>query len=233
MEHDSTFTVQRGISLCFVFAVSILLATPVCAVPIAPGDSDIPLGGTTSAAEPNLAGVVQSDPLRAFEIRDNLDNVILTGNLQDRVAESNNLGTLIFGPRLRDLANPAGGPTAWVTGLRIVGYGGFITDIDFRTDGLGDVGAGDASRSADGDELFFGYDPSIITPPDEALFLSILTNANDFAPIGTATIFGQTDFGADVFSVTLEGINVPVPEPSSALLLGLGLASLAVRKKRS
>lgn len=223
---------KLAISFCTLLGFSLLCASPMLAVPVAPGDANVAMGGTTFAANPDLGGVVQSDPLRAFEIRDNLNNVILTGNLQDRVAKSDNTGTMIFGPRLRDLANPAGGPTAWITALQIVGYNGFTTDIDFRTDGLGDVGANDVSRSADGNELLFGYDPNIITPPDEALFLSVFTDATAFAPVGTATIFAQTDFGANVFSVTLEQINVPIPEPTTFVGLVVGLVGLGLTRRR-
>lgn len=201
------------------------MAPRVQAVVVNPGDV-APLAGTTVLASPHLAGPVQTDPLRPFEIFDNLGNLILTGNLQDRVARSDTLGTLIFGPRLLDLDNHGSG--AFVTGLRIQAYGGVSTDIDFRTDSLGDVGPNDVSRTTGGgDELTFRYDPNLINPPQEAHFLSILTDASSFAPLGTITIFAQNDFGANVFSTTLIGTNGPIPDtevdafPDTRALVGI------------
>jgi len=202
------------------------------AVIVNPGDV-VPLAGTTVVANPDLAGPVETDPLRPFEIFDNTGNLILSGNLQDRVSRSNNTGTLIFEPRLRDLNNHGSG--AFITGLRVQGYGGVTTDIDFRLDGVGDVGPNDVSRSAgSGDLLMFRYNPNLIDPPQEAYFLSILTNESSFAPLGTITILSQNDFGANVFSTTLTATNGPVPDievdvfPNTRALVGIMLPDGAV-----
>jgi hypothetical protein len=209
-------------------SLAVLLTTAsASAIPLAPGGSVTPVG-TTSAAEPNLVGlVVESDPLRSFQIVDGLGNVLVEGNLQDRVLRSAALDTLIFMPRLRDLIG-----SGVIVGLVDSGFADFSTDVEYRTDGSGDVGPDEISRSGGaGDELTFDYEPSVIDPPDEALFLSALTDATEFAPIGTTTIFARDVAGA-LYSVTLEQTNAPVPEPSALVMGGLGLIGLAASRRR-
>jgi hypothetical protein len=203
-------------------------AWSAAAIPLAPGGAVAPVG-TTSAADPNLVGlVVASDPLRPFQILDGQGNVVVEGNLQDRVVVSAALGTMIFAPRLRDLIG-----TGVVVGLVDRDFAGFSTDVEYRVDGLGDVGPDGISRSAGaGDELAFSYAPSVIDPPEEALFLSVLTDALDFAAVGSTTIFARDVTGA-LYSVTLEDTNAPIPEPSTLVLGGLGLIALARGRRRA
>jgi len=198
---------------------------------IAPGDINVPLSGTTAAASPDLAGVVVADPLRPFTIVDSSGNVILTGNVQDRVVRSNNLGTLIFAPRLRDLDNH--NTRSFIWGMRLEGFGDFSTDVDFRTDGSGDVGPNDVTRSGgSGDQVFFHYDPNIILPPHEGLFLSVLTDAPSFAEVGWITIVAQDGAGTGLYGTTLIGTNAPVPEPSTLLLAAVALLGVAFCARR-
>ena len=176
---------------------------------VAPGTVH-PLSGTTSAANPNLAGVVQADPLIPFEIVDDSGAVVVRGKLQDRVVRSNVTGTLIFAPRLRDLEAPSG--PVEVTVLRLTGHDGVGEEIEYRTDGMGDVGPAHVSRSSGGgDVLTFRYDSPSIVPTDESLFISILTDAQDFASEGSATIFARTAAGKLV-STTIERTHAPDPD---------------------
>lgn len=187
------------------------------------------LAGTTSAARPELAATVQDDPLRPFAI-DIGGGVGLTGNLQDRVGLSHDLSTLIFAPRIRDTLNTPGVPPLEILSISLTGYAGYSTDIEYRTDGLGDAGPDTVSRSVDGDTLNFRYTASPLLPPDESLFISILTDATEFAPIGSALIVARTGPDGNPFSTTIQGINVPVPEPSTALL-ALGALAAAFRRR--
>ncbi len=204
-------------------------ATTAQAVSVSPG-ATVPLSGTTSAAEPDLAGLVIRDALIPFSVEDSLGGTILTGVLQDRVVRSDNTGKLIFAPRIRDTA----GVDSWITGLRIVGYDGFATDVDFRTDGLGDEGPYQVTRSADGDELFFNYGVTLIEPPEESLFNSVVTDATTYGLTGRTTIFVQNDFGADVYSTTLLDTAAPalVPLPAAFWLFGGGLLGLSAIARR-
>jgi hypothetical protein len=200
---------MRWIHVALVFSCLGFAPRAGLAVVVAPGTVH-PLSGTTSAANPNLAGVVQSDPLVPFEIVDDAGAVLVRGNLQDRVVRSNATGTLVFAPRLRDLEAPSG--PAEVIVLRVTGHDGVSTDVEYRTDGLGDIGPGSVSRSAGaGDVLTFRYAPASIAPPDESLFISIFTDAEHFARSGSTTIVARAENGK-LSSVTIPFTNAPDPD---------------------
>lgn len=208
-----------------------LFAAPAGAVVVAPGGASA-LSGTTVAASPNLAGVVQNDNLIAFSITDGAGNVVASGNLQNRVVKSDNLGTLIFAPILRDLVYATG---ASITRLIVQPYGGGTLDIDFRTDGLGTSGPSVVTRSASGDTLTFDYANPLLTG-GQSLAPSILSTATIFSLTGTAQIFARNATGA-LFSTTLTGLAVPgqVPVPAAAPLFLSVLAggAFAARRRRA
>ncbi|TWT33638.1 hypothetical protein KOR34_34710 [Posidoniimonas corsicana] len=223
----------RVLAVAGVTLTLLTLAAHAGAAPLAAGGVNF-LTGTTSAADPRLAGGVQDDPLVPFEILGNFGEVLLSGNLQDRVVESNDTGTLIFAPRLRDLVGAPFAPDMEVRALFISGYGNVLTDVEYRTDGLGDVGPSAALRSFDNNSLQFAFDPLDLIAPEESYFMSVLTDATEFAPIGTARIVAQNVISGQFFETTLTGINVPVPEPGTLGLLGAAAgAALAVCRRRS
>lgn len=195
------------------------------ALPLAPGGAVTPVG-TGPTVDPNLGGPVVSDSLLPFQVEDADGNVIVEGVLQDRVIRSDNLGTLIFAPRLRDTTG-----SGVIVGLVDRGFAGFSTDADYSITSIGNVAPDEISRSADGDALTFEYEPSVIDPPEAALAPNVLTDATDFAAVGTTTIFARDVAGA-LYFVTLENTNTPVPEPSTLVLVGLGVVALAAARRR-
>ena len=68
-------------------------------------------------------------------VTDGLGNVLFKGNLQDRVVKENVTGTLDFYQTLRsDTTMPM---RAFLEDARRINFGGVVTDMDYRTDGLG------------------------------------------------------------------------------------------------
>jgi hypothetical protein len=93
----------------------------------------VSLRGTTAAARPELAGVVEQDRLRSF----GAGGGTINGVLQERIVRSSVDGTLAFYYRIKELT---GGSIRrhiaffeWPATLRAV-------DMDYRVDGLGEVG---------------------------------------------------------------------------------------------
>ena len=217
--------------LLAAFAV-LMLSTTATAAPLLPGGVIFPAGDTVITA-PNTAGVVQNDNLIPFSF-DITAFTNVGGDVQNRVVESNLLNTMIFSPRIRDTFNIAT-PGFEIIGFSLDGYGGWNTDVGYRTDGLGDKGQTSVSRSVDGDRLTFRYgDPLFISglfggPREESLFPYIITDAPSYALTGTMRLFGvNTANPEELFSVELTGLAVPstVPEPAATLLLGTGLVGL-------
>jgi len=197
-----TFTTKLALSR-FLF---LLISQTGFTVSVLPGAGSL-LSGTTFAANPDLWGVVIRDHLIPFQINYNLGNILITGNVQDRVVRSGNTGELIFAPRLRDLNIPGG--VAWIEGFSMLGFNGFSTDLDYRTDGLGDIGPDSVDRSVSGDLFDYRYSPSLIVPPDEGYFLSVFTNTNNFDLSGTFIITAGNDFGASAFRTRLLDVSAP------------------------
>lgn len=182
-------------------AVLILVIQFSYAASVVPG-ATINLSGTTYNDNNDLGGSSEKSTLVPFEIKDGSGTVVLKGNYMDDVTLSTNTGKLIFAPRLTGLSSPNG--ASWVTALQVTGYTGVATDIEYRTDGSGDVGANSVTRSATaGDELLFTYNPNVITPPQNGYFINILTDVMSYCLNGSITISAQATVGGLVYSTTL------------------------------
>lgn len=227
------------------------VATSALAVPLANGGMVATSGSTFT---PQNSGLIQNDNIIGFSY-DPTPLIVFNdvgGEVQNRVIENAD-GDMVFMPRIRETYNIDGG-TFVISEFQLTGYAGFETDVDYRTDGLGDKGFTSVSRSADGDVLTFSFDDPLyvdaISPPgrrEESLFSSIITNATEYDLSGTMTIIGymvplgttMPDPLADLFSITLNGIVAPttaaVPLPAPLALLGAGLLGLGAvgRKKRN
>jgi len=195
--------------------------------PVAPG-ANVPLSGTTAIESPTTAGFVIRDELIPFEVRNPVDEVILTGILQDRVVRNSD-GDTVFAPRLRDLANPPG-QFGWVIGVRVSGYSGVAVNAEYKLDGSGDVGPQSVTRTAGtGDQLFFSHGSALINPPDEQRFLTIVTDELEYSLAGRFEIFVSNDFGGPVHSTLIENTAAPTPfyqvDPNDSIQAAIDAAS--------
>jgi hypothetical protein len=114
--------------------------------------------------------------------------VLFKGNLQDRVVKENVSGTLDFYQTLRsDTTMPM---RAFLEDARRINFGGVITDMDYRTDGLGNPADHPWTASHPTPALIdfnFGPNHAVIAPGDMTLFYFCRTNAT------TYDVNGKTD----------------------------------------
>jgi len=240
-------TMTTKFALSAVLASALLAPVSAMGATLLPDEVIFPTGVTFT---PENSGLVINDNMIQYR----MDPTPITpftdvgGNVQNRVMR-NDFGNLVFAPRIRDTFNIDGG-TFGVIAFRLEGYGDFATDIDFRTDGLGEKPPTSVTRSMDGDSMIFRYDDPIFTDAiapgvqETSFFPSIITDATAFDTTGSMTIFGQLFdtsrpnlpiVAGDLVSVTVDGLAVPtaaIPLPAPVLMMGAALAGLiGLRRK--
>jgi len=214
----------------------------VCAygqsVPLPPGSVGVPLPGTTSFAEPDLAGPIIADQLIPFTVVDNATGgIALTGTLQDRVVRETLTGHLDFYGRIT--ITDFGNNLAAIDSIGKGSFAGFNLNANFRTDGLGVQGPNTASRSNDGSEIAWYFESPLrlgaLGGASESLFFFAQTDAQNFDSNGSARIvaYSLLNGGIDP-TVNLGGIYEPVliPEPTTLALGMIGATSFACRRFR-
>jgi len=206
-----------------IVAVWMVVATATAqATPITPG------GTVAAAAVPNPTGAILADTgLLTFSY----GSPTSSGTIREIVvADTSNpfgSGHLTFALQ----AHVATGDLARVTGSS---FAGFLTDVGVSIPLSPFITSGTAvpqtiTRSVGaGDVIGFNFDPGLVPDAgstDTTFELIVRTNATAFHPgsIGVIDGGGQTLTG---FAPTV------IPEPSTFLLLGGGLAGFAVRRSR-
>ena len=219
-------------------AVLLTVASAAQAVPlnnafVAESYLDTGLGGTTVAARPELAGLVVADTVQPFDF----GALGITGSVQSRVVREDGTGTLDFYWRITVDPNSRSGVEAFR--LDDFGYAN-LTDADWRIDGLGSAAPyvgrlfNPAGLGANGAINFLFTDPAV-QPGDPAensngsRFFFLHTDALFFAETASFDLLGGP---SEALSPSYKTYAPAIPEPSSVLLLGLGLAGTGLAGKR-
>jgi len=207
--------------------LSTVFVTSAGAVPL-PGATTVGLPGTTVAAHPELAGVVQEDVDQPFSFIDSTGHT-LSGVVQNRVVRSSVDGTLDFYWRIKNTkGESASGDPGAITAFRVAGFGNLALDADWRIDGLGTTHPTQAHRFPDPSFInFLFHDPALV-PTDDSVFFFLDTKATSYAKVGFYDFTGTGGNGISASYATF----APVPEPSSYVILGGGLLALLVVARR-
>lgn len=173
---------------------------------LAPGGA-VPLFGTTSAARPELAGVVVRDALIPFTVLNGGGGTVFKGQLQDRVVKENATGTLDFYQRI--IADPGFTPLSSVDFVSRALFAGWGTDVDYRVDGVGapTIKPERASRSGDGVSVRFDFNSDVITGGQSSRFYFVRTNAKFF------NVRGDTAIGMGVQTLGFGSVKLTTAQP--------------------
>lgn len=178
------------------------------------------LFGITFAEDMSLGGSA-IDAVENFTITDAAGN-LFDGVFQSRAITRSDNGMIDFSWRIDNIEDLAG----QVASVVVNGYEAWSVGVEYRIDGLGDVGPTSAFRTEDGDSVGFNFDDPAVGFDNESKFFFARSDASDFGMTGTARITlvtGQV--------IELDTWAPAVPAPGSLALLGLG-GVVALRRRR-
>ncbi len=215
---------MRALTLGIAGVVGLLGVSSIAlAVNMAPGAFVSPLPGTTSALEPQLAGVVVEDGSQTYSGTFTTTNEPWEVQVNDRVILSTD-GTYDFYYRITILQKPATYP---MTANRD-GFAGYNTNVGWRIDSAGTLSPNSGTRTGDGDTILwdFGFNAPI-NELTKSLFVD--TNATQYALNSEGVIDFSPSFnvnGRAIFAT----FGPAVPEPVSLSLVAVG--AMAMRRAR-
>jgi hypothetical protein len=171
----------------------------------------VTLGGTTAAARPELAGTVLEDRLRPFASTPGTGVPTVNGVLQERIVRSSVDGTLAFYYRIKELT---GGQIRYGISLRFwPSLSLTAVDVDYRIDGLGDVGPEAASCGPEPIRFDFNVPPTPqpIAPTALSRFMFVkMISGKGFPNVTTHDTGGQILIADEAWSALLTDSFRPV-----------------------
>ena len=202
------------------------MACVAAAVPIVPGDFISPLPGTTSAAEPQLAGVTVQDVQRTIAGNFVGSNLPYEIKVQDRVVLATD-GTYDFYYSVTFVDKP----DAYPLGISRDGFAGYSSNVGWRSDGTGTVAPQSATRTLDGDKVQFNFSGPSVPEGTVTRFFFVDTQATSYAFNGEAIVDLSPSFNENA-RVAFSTFAPAVPEPALLGSLTFALFLLPRRSKR-
>jgi PEP-CTERM motif len=192
---------------------------------------DTGLGGTTSAARPELVGLVLQDDVQAFSFNG------VSGTVQNRVVQETASGTLDFYWRIVVDA-PATGALASIEAFRLIDFGyGFINDADWRSDGLGDTApfigrVFNPAAHPQGAINFLFPDPAV-GPGPGSYFFFLHTDATNYAKTAKYDLLcAPSNCISASYETFAPAPAVPEAQTYALMLAGLGVLAWVARRQR-